>query len=139
MIWFFNPEDGNRSVFDDSIPNSRDKKGGEENKLCIIQIAERKIRTAQNSSYRQNPVDLQPQNPNYNGDPWDQNKNADQKKKVSTMAIVSLVLGIFGLVLCFVPLIGLILGIIGLVLAIMAKKKKGDHSGVRTEDFGRRK
>jgi len=48
--------------------------------------------------------------------------SASQSELNQTKAIVSLVLGIAGLVLFWVPLIGLVLGIVALVLGLKAKK-----------------
>lgn len=47
-----------------------------------------------------------------------------------TKAIVSLVLGIAGLVLFWVPLIGLVLGIVALVLGLKAKKDSEQQPSV---------
>lgn len=98
----------------------------------------------QDSGYGQNPEGSAQQDYDYfsqqgqnqysngGGQPAGGSGGGDQKNPGSTMAVVSLVLGIVGIVLCCIPVLGLIIGVVGLIFAILAKKKNGNKSGVRT-------
>lgn len=52
-----------------------------------------------------------------------QNSNNNQNSNDNTTAIVSMVLGIISVILCWVPIIGLALGIVSLVFATKGLKK----------------
>lgn len=52
-----------------------------------------------------------------------QNSNNNQNPNDNTTAIVSMVLGIISVILCWVPIIGLALGIVSLVFATKGLKK----------------
>lgn len=66
-----------------------------------------------------------------------QNENYEEKKQEMPgyrHAVISLVLGIIGIVCLCIPVVGLILGIVGMALASVAKGK-GYDSGIRTGGF----